>query len=276
MTINCKGKLVDLSSPVVMGILNVTPDSFYDGGQAVTSTAIKQKVQQMVADGATIIDVGGMSSRPGATMISRQEEIDRVSPAIEIIVQHMPDVVISIDTLHSEVAAHCIRMGATMVNDISAGDYDADMIPTVAEAGVPYVAMHMQGLPSNMQDDPQYHDVVMEVLTYFAKKVRQCRAAGITDVILDPGFGFGKSLEHNYALLRHLGSLGILDCPLLAGLSRKSMIYKPLDITAADALTGTSALHMVALQQGASILRVHDVLEAAQCIQLHELLTSIK
>jgi len=275
MTINCRGTLLDLTSPQVMGILNVTPDSFYDGGKATTATQIRARVIDMIEAGAAIIDVGGMSSKPGAVVISEQEEIDRVSPAIEIIREVSPTTIISIDTLHSQVASHCLSHGASIVNDISAGDYDKDMIQIVAEADVPYIAMHMQGTPSDMQDNPLYQDVTLDVLKYMAVKVRECRAAGIKDVVLDVGFGFGKSVQHNYKLLAELSAFRILGCPILAGVSRKSMIYKPLGITPQEALSGTSALHMVALQQGAKILRVHDVRETVQCVKLHQLITDI-
>lgn len=255
----------------MMGILNVTPDSFYDGGQYEQKATMQQQVDKMVEEGAAIIDVGGMSSRPGADIISETEELARVIPAIDYIAKVHGDVSISIDTLHSEVAKQAIDHGASIINDISGGDHDPQMIAVAAEHGVPYVMMHMQGEPSTMQDSPSYEDVVLDVLSAFARKVRTCRAAGVKDIIVDPGFGFGKTIEHNYQLLRQLSVFKILDCPVLAGLSRKSMIYKPLGISPAKSLSGTSALHMVALGNGVKILRAHDVATAVQVVKLHQL-----
>ena len=226
---------------------------------------------KMAAAGASIIDVGGYSSRPGAAEVSLQEEIDRVSPVIEQLIKKV-DAFISIDTFRSEVAQAAVQAGANMVNDISAGDDDTNMLKTVAQIGVPYIAMHKQGIPSTMQHNPRYEDVVNEVYDYLDRKIKQCKEAGIDDVIIDPGFGFGKTLEHNYTLLRELSQLHALGVPILVGVSRKSMIYRLLESTPTDALNGTTFLHAFALQAGAGILRVHDVKEAVECVSLYEAL----
>ena len=262
------GMVLDLSSPVVMGIINCNEDSFYAGSRATRVDAIHQKIDQLVAEGAIIIDVGGRSSRPGSADISVEEEINRISSAIKYMNSAYPGVWTSIDTTQSAVAEFAIAAGAHLVNDISSGDMDGCMIETVAKLGVPFVCMHMQGTPATMQQNPHYDDVVKDVADYLKEKVTTCQKAGINHVIVDPGFGFGKTIEHNYTLLHHLEKLLQQDIPLLVGFSRKSMIYKLLDITAEEALNGTTALHMAALLKGASILRVHDVLEARQVIQL--------
>jgi dihydropteroate synthase len=266
-TLNCNGRLVMLDTPKVMGILNLTPDSFYDGGKYASETFMFQ-VEKMIREGADFIDIGGMSSRPGATIISVEEELKRVLAPIGKIRHAFPDVIISIDTIHAEVAKQAVEHGALMVNDIAAGNLDENMLPTVGKLNVPYIAMHMKGRPENMQQQAQYDHVTLEVLDFFIDKVKACRAAGIKDVIVDPGFGFGKSIEHNYTLLQHLQDLEMLELPILVGLSRKSMISNYLQIATEDTLNATSSLHMVALQNGASILRVHDVKEAKQCIDL--------
>ncbi|MEO1516475.1 MAG: dihydropteroate synthase [Bacteroidota bacterium] len=271
-TINCKGRLVDLSQPKIMGILNVTPDSFFDGGKYTSEKNMLQQVEKMLAEGADLIDVGGMSSRPGAEVISVEEELGRVLPVVRAIHKHFPDALISIDTVRSEVARQTVEAGAALVNDISAGRFDDQLYQTVASLGVPYILMHMQGQPSNMQDAPEYEDVITEVLDFCIAQLKELRALGIKDVIIDPGFGFGKSVEHNYQLLQNMHAFQILDLPVLAGVSRKSMICKLLKVDPAQALNGSTALHMIALQQGASILRVHDVKEARQVVQLWEML----
>lgn len=272
-SINCNGHLIDLSVPIVMGILNVTPDSFYDGGKYNRIEASIAKAEKIILDGATIIDVGGMSSRPGAGIISREEELDRVLPVIEQIREKFPNQVISIDTIHGAVAKAAIDAGASMINDISAGSVDPSIIQVALEAKVPYVLMHMQGKPLDMQDNPTYDNVVMDILSFMKNKIAKLRKEGMVDIILDLGFGFGKTVEQNYELLKHMSVFRMLDCPILTGISRKSMIYKPLHITAEESLNGTTALHMVALENGTKILRVHDVKEARQAIELFDLIS---
>ena len=275
-TLNCNGQIVSLEEPLIMGIINVTPDSFYDGGLHTEQKLMLKKVEQMLATGAAIIDVGGMSSRPGAEIITVSEELKRVIPAIEAIHKYFPAAIISIDTIHGEVAKTAVLAGAAIINDISAGKTDSSMYPVVAELGVPYILMHMKGQPKNMQEQANYEDVRTAVLDFFIQEIGKLRTLGVKDIIVDPGFGFGKSLSHNYQLLNYLHIFKILDVPILAGLSRKSMIYKALGLTAAEALNGTSVLNLVALQQGASILRVHDVKEAKETIQLFQLLRQNK
>lgn len=275
LTLNCHGKLLSLERPVVMGILNVTPDSFYDGGKYQEEGALLKQAEAMLAEGAQIIDVGGMSSRPGSEVISVEEELERVLPAVRALRRRFPEVVISIDTVHSQVAAEAVAAGASMVNDISAGRFDTDMYRVAAGLGVPYVLMHMQGAPKDMQRQPEYEDVVQEVLDFFIAEAGKLRQAGVTDIILDPGFGFGKTVAHNYQLLRNMHVFKILDYPILAGLSRKSLISKVLGISPAGALNGTTALNMVALQQGAKILRVHDVRPAVETIKLWSQLENV-
>lgn len=268
LTLNCGGKLLSLDPPIVMGILNLTPDSFFDGGQYESKNDILAKAEKMLSEGADILDLGAMSSRPGADEISEQEELDRLLPAIEAILKKFPDSTISVDTYRSQVARQAITAGATMINDISGGQLDDQMFETVGELGVPYVLMHMKGTPQNMQKNPVYEDVALEVLDFFIEKTQQLRSYGAKDIILDPGFGFGKTIDHNYELLRKLHVFKILDWPILAGISRKSMIYKFLETTPQKALNGTSVLHYEALQQGAKILRVHDVKEAKETVKL--------
>ncbi|MEM1328649.1 MAG: dihydropteroate synthase [Bacteroidota bacterium] len=274
-TLNCKGRLLSLEQPIVMGILNVTPDSFYDGGRLGNIEAVLRQAEQMLAEGASILDLGGMSSRPGAEVISVEEELQRVIVPIEAIQQRFPNAIISIDTVHARVAREAVAVGASLVNDISAGRLDEAMYTTVADLQVPYILMHMQGRPETMQDAPTYDDPVEEVLDFFIQEVGKLKALGVKDIVLDPGFGFGKRLEHNYLLLKKMHVFQILECPVLAGISRKSMIYKYLDLTPETALNGTTALHMIALQQGTSILRVHDVAAAVECIKLWQLLGSV-
>jgi dihydropteroate synthase len=273
LTINCKGSLLDLSRPLVMGILNVTPDSFYDGGRHTDEAAALRQAEKMLREGATILDVGGASSRPGAADVSEAEELQRVVPIVESVARHFPDALLSVDTWRARVAEAALAAGAHIVNDISAGNLDPALHVTVARAGAPYVLMHMQGAPGTMQQAPHYEDVVTEILDFFIREVEKLRALGIRDIVLDPGFGFGKTIEHNYQILRNLHVFqNVTGLPVLAGVSRKSMIYKYLGITPAQSLPATSALHMVALQQGARILRAHDVREAVEVIRLWEML----
>ena len=270
LSINCGGTLLSLDKPRVMGILNVTPDSFYDGGKYTSDRAIMNQVERMLSEGADLIDVGGMSSRPGAVLIDEELEVKRVIPVVRSILTHFPNTLISVDTVRSSVAREAAAAGAVMINDISAGKFDAKMCSTVAELQLPYVLMHMQGSPEDMQHNPEYSQVTVEVLDFFIQKLGELRALGVKDVILDPGFGFGKTVAHNYQLLTNLSAFSMLDCPVLAGLSRKSMICKVLEVNPSKALNGTTALHMVALQNGARLLRVHDVKEARETISLFE------
>ena len=270
MNISCKGKLIDLTIPKIMGILNLTPDSFYDGGLYNNTDRALAQTEKMLLEGATFIDVGGASSKPGAVEISADEELARVLPVIEEIHKTFPETLISIDTYRSDVAKQAVAAGAAMVNDISGGNLDAKMLKTVGALGVPYVAMHMQGTPQNMQDKPSYDTILTEIRLFFAAKIDAAHKAGIHDIIIDPGFGFGKTLEHNYSLLKNISSIQMDGIPMLIGVSRKSMIHKLLQIEVADALNGTSVLNTVALLQGAQILRVHDVKEAHQAVQLIE------
>ena len=268
ITLNCKGTLLSLENPIVMGILNLTPDSFYDGGQLKGDASILRQAEKMLTAGAKILDIGGMSSRPGAKIIDSAQELKRTIDPISLILKNFPETIISIDTVRSIVAKEAVEAGAKMVNDISAGKIDADFYQTVANLSVPYVLMHMKGTPETMQSQTNYEDISLEVLDFFIKEVGKLRELGIKDIILDPGFGFGKSIDHNYQLLNKIHAFKMLDLPILAGLSRKSMIYKYLDTTPEFALNGTSVLNMVALQQGAKILRVHDVKEAVETIKL--------
>jgi dihydropteroate synthase len=268
LTLNCGGRLLYLGEPAVMAILNLTPDSFYDGGNLANTDSLLRKAEQHLREGASILDVGGVSTRPGAAEVSLQEELKRVIPAIEAIARKLPEAIISVDTYRAEVVRQAVAAGASVVNDVSAGSIDPDMFATVATAGTPYVLMHMQGTPLTMQQNPRYTDVILEVLDFFISKIGQLRSLGVKDIILDPGFGFGKTVRHNYELLSHLHVFKMLDYPVLAGISRKSMICKVLKIKPVAALNGTSALHMIALQQGARILRVHDVREAMEVVRL--------
>lgn len=267
-TLNCNGTLLDLEEPIVMGIINVTPDSFYANSRASSVDQALQLAERHLNEGATILDVGGMSSRPGAKIIGVEEELERVLPIIEAIKLQFPQAIISLDTVRAKVAAAGVASGVGLINDISAGGIDEQLFSTVANLNVPYILMHMQGKPSNMQSQPTYDNVIQEIFDFFVKKVGELRALGVKDIIIDPGFGFGKQLEHNYTLLRSMHVFKVLGLPILAGLSRKSMIYRLLDIEPEQALAGTAALHMVALQQGSKILRVHDVREANEVIKL--------
>lgn len=267
-SINVGGKLLTTEQPLLMGILNITPDSFYAGSRVMDQPTYLKKTKQMLEEGATFIDIGGQSTRPGARLLSAKEEAERVIPAIHNILKASPETLISIDTYHASVAEEAISNGAVMINDISAGEMDSDMIPLAGRLGVPYIAMHMMGTPDHMQQHPQYEHVVREIFDYFVQKSADCKNAGIKDLIIDPGFGFGKTLDHNYQLMNHLKIFQQLDCPVLVGISRKSMIYKLLDSSPEEALNGTIALNLLALQQGVQILRVHDVKPAQELIQL--------
>ncbi len=267
---NCNGILIDLRQPKVMGILNLTPDSFYDGGQNIASEKIILKVEQMLQDGATFIDVGGYSSKPNADFVSVEEELNRVVPIVKLLVAKFPEIFISVDTFRSEVAKAAIEAGAVIVNDISAGNLDENMLPTVAELKVPYIMMHMRGNPKTMQQLTDYRDIVKEMIFYFSEKVAKARSFGIKDIIIDPGFGFAKNLEQNFEVMQKLELFQMLELPLLSGISRKSMIYKTLDVSPQESLNGTTFLNTISLQKGAKILRVHDVKEAVECVKLFE------
>jgi dihydropteroate synthase len=269
-SLNCRGKLLQLRQPVVMGILNVSPESFYDGGKFIEENSILEKARDLVTNGAQIIDIGGASSRPGATIIPFEEERQRLIPAIKLVSAHFPSVFISADTWRARLADEAIHAGAHIINDISGGELDKEMFNTVARLKVPYILMHMKGIPENMQNDPVYPDVMEELLLYFQKKIYDLRQAGVQDIIADPGFGFGKSVADNYRILAHIELLHQLDCPVLAGFSRKSMINKVLGTSPETALNGTSVLNTIALMNGVQILRVHDAKEALECIKIVE------
>lgn len=268
MTLNCNGKLLDLSSPIVMGILNITPDSFHEGSRVNTIDVALETSKRMVAEGAQILDLGAMSSRPGASIISVDQELKRILPILQSIRRELPDVILSIDTVRASVAKECLDMGAHIINDISGASIDSDLLDVIAEYKVPYILMHMQGTPDRMQTEAQYENVTMEVLAYMSNQIQKLRSKGINDIVIDPGFGFGKLDHHNFKLMKDLGAFRMFDCPILAGISRKSTIQRTLDVDAADALNGTTALHMYLLERGANILRVHDVKEAVQVIKL--------
>jgi dihydropteroate synthase len=267
-TLNCKGKLVSFEKPLVMGILNVTDDSFYKGFLKAEMESILEQAGRMLEEGAVIIDIGGQSTRPGSLQLSAEEETGRVVPVIQKIISAFPDAILSVDTFYSSVAKAAVQAGASIVNDISGGNMDEEMISTVGALNVPFICMHMQGVPATMQEDPQYEDVVKEVLEFFIKKIHACKVAGIKDVILDPGFGFGKTATHNFTLLKQLQIFNMLERPILAGLSRKGTIYRTLGTTAEEALNGTTVLNTIALLNGAHILRVHDVKEAVEAVKL--------
>lgn len=269
-TINCKGRLIDLSTPKVMGILNVTPDSFFDGGTLKNADEVVQKVEKMLDEGADFIDLGGYSSWLVAAFVSVEEELNRVVPIVEILVEKFSDILISIDTFRSDVAQKAIEAGAAMINDISAGMLDERMLETVAKLQVPYIMMHMKGTPQTMQSLANYDDLLKEMNFYFSERISKARSFGLNDIIIDPGFGFAKTLEHNFELLQKMQLLDFHDLPILAGISRKSMIYKTLDTNPENALNGTTFLHAFCLQNGAKILRVHDVAEAVECVKLIE------
>lgn len=275
MTINCLGKLVDLSAPKVMGILNVTPNSFYDGGKHSDEKGILSLVEKMLHEGVTFIDIGAYSSKPSAEFVSETEEIERLIPIVKLVLKHFPETLISVDTFRAKVAKAAIENGACIINDISAGSLDENMMQTVAELRVPYIMMHMKGNPQTMQSLAHYENITKEMLLYFSEKVVQARSLGINDLIIDPGFGFAKTLEQNFEVMDNLELFQMLELPMLIGISRKSMIYKTLETEADFALNGTTVLNTIALQKGAKILRVHDVKEAVECVKLsHKLCTS--
>jgi dihydropteroate synthase len=272
-TLNCNGRLLDLSEPIVMGILNVTPDSFYKGSRVKTEKALLKQAEKMLTEGAKILDIGGMSSRPGADIIEAKEELKRVLPAIKAVLKQFPEAIISVDTIWASVAEASVAEGARLINDISAGRFDAKMFDTIAAMkNIPYILMHKKGAsPATMQQEAVYEgDIAVEILDFFIEKLGILRGLGVKDVVIDPGFGFGKTVDHNFTLLNKLHVFKILGIPILAGLSRKGMIWKTLNITADDALNGTTVLNTIALQQGASILRVHDVKEAMETINLSQ------
>lgn len=270
---NVNGRLLDLSTPCVMGILNVTPDSFYSGSRMQTEGEIEARVRQILEEGAAIIDVGAYSSRLNADHVSAEEEMNRLCLGLDVLRRTAPDAIVSVDTFRADVARMCVEeYGVAIINDIAAGEMDADMFSTVAELNVPYIMMHMQGTPQNMQQHPHYDNLLREVFLYFARKVQQLRDLGVKDIVLDPGFGFafGKTLEHNYQLMAHLEEFRLFELPLLVGVSRKSMIYRLLDTTPQEALNGTTVLHTLALMKGADILRVHDVRQAVEAVRIVE------
>ena len=268
MTINCKGTLIDLSSPKVMGILNITPDSFFDGGKYKNESDILSQTEKMLKDGATFIDVGAYSSRPGAKHISEKEELQRIVPVINLLLKNFPEIIISVDTFRSKVAKETINAGAAIVNDISGGNMDTNMFETVANLQVPYILMHMLGTPQNMQKNPVYNNVIQEIISFFAAQIHKLHQLKLNDVIIDVGFGFGKTIDHNFEILKDLSLFKSLDAPILAGISRKSMLYKTLDITAQEALNATTSANTIALLNGANILRVHDVKEAIEAVEI--------
>lgn len=268
-SLNVNGRLLELSTPQIMGILNVTPDSFYAGSRMQTEADIATRARQILDEGATIIDIGAYSSRPNAEHISPEEEMKRLRTALEILNRNHPEAIISVDTFRADIAERCVNdYGVAIINDIAAGEMDGRMFKTVARLGVPYIMMHMQGTPQNMQKEPHYDNLLKEVFMYFAKKIQQLRDLGAKDIILDPGFGFGKTLDDNYKLMAHLEEFSIFELPLLVGVSRKSMIYRLFDTSPQEALNGTTILNTVALMKGADILRVHDVREAVEAVKI--------
>ena len=273
-TINCRGKLIDFSTPLVMGVINVTPDSFFDGGKYNSESGIIERAKMHLEAGAAILDVGAMSTRPKAEMIAESEELERLIPAVKLLRTTFPEAVISVDTFRSSIAQAAIEAGADMINDISGGTMDDAMFTTIAKLQVPYVLMHIQGTPETMQDNPHYNKVTQEVITDLMLKAHQLKQLGVHDIIIDPGFGFGKTLEHNLSLLQNLNHFAVLGHPILAGLSRKSMINRVLGTKPENALNGTTALNMIALERGASILRVHDVKEAMECVKLNNAISN--
>ena len=267
-TLNCKGKLLTINDPIVMGIINTTPDSFFEGSRKNSVDAALQQAEKMITDGATIIDIGGQSTKPKSQLISSDEELQRVIPTIQAIHQQFPAIIISVDTYYAAVAKEAVSAGASIINDVSGGLLDEAMLTTVAKLKVPYICMHMQGTPQTMQQNPTYKNVTKEVLNFFIERIDTCHKTGIHDVIVDFGFGFGKTITHNFQLLKEMNTFKMLQKPLLVGISRKATIYKTLGNTANEALNGTTSLHTIALLNGANILRVHDVKEAMECIKL--------
>ncbi|CUM74577.1 dihydropteroate synthase [Bacteroides salyersiae] len=275
--LNVNGQLLDLSVPQVMGILNVTPDSFYAGSRMQTEADIAQRAQQILSEGASIIDIGAYSSRANAENISSEEEMHRLRMGLEVLKRNHPDAIISVDTFRADVAEWCVEeYGVAIINDIAAGEMDSEMFETVARLGVPYIMMHMQGTPQSMQAEPHYDNLLKEIFMYFAKKIQQLRDLGVKDIVLDPGFGFGKTLEHNYELMAHLEEFKVFELPLLVGISRKSMIYRLFGSTPQEALNGTTVLDTIALMKGADIIRVHDVREAVEAVKMVEKIVGYK
>lgn len=275
--LNVNGQLLDLSVPQVMGILNVTPDSFYAGSRMQTEADIAQRAQQILSEGASIIDIGAYSSRSNAENISSEEEMHRLRMGLEVLKRNHPDAIISVDTFRADVAEWCVEeYGVAIINDIAAGEMDSEMFETVARLGVPYIMMHMQGTPQSMQTEPHYDNLLKEIFMYFAKKIQQLRDLGVKDIVLDPGFGFGKTLEHNYELMAHLEEFKVFELPLLVGISRKSMIYRLFGSTPQEALNGTTVLDTIALMKGADIIRVHDVREAVEAVKMVEKIVGYK
>ena len=268
LSLNCKGQLIDLSTPKVMGILNITPDSFYDGGQFKDSKSILVQTEKLISEGATFVDVGAYSSRPGANFVSENEELHRIIPVVELILKHFPKTLISIDSFRANVIRECVNAGAVISNDISAGHLDDQMMKTIGELGIPYIMMHMRGTPQTMQNLTHYDHLITEIFSYFSEQVQLAKQHKIMDVVIDPGFGFAKTLSQNYELLGKLEFFQNLNYPILCGVSRKSMIYKTLNCLPKEALNGTTALNMVAVMNGTNILRVHDVKEALECVKL--------
>ncbi|MBO5719935.1 MAG: dihydropteroate synthase [Bacteroidales bacterium] len=272
LTINIRGELLSLNTPLVMGILNITPDSFYESSRCIDVSKALDRAEQIVREGGDIIDVGAYSSRPGADDVSEEEEIARLSSVLPIIREKFPQAIISVDTFRSRVARYAVEeYGADIINDISGGDGDEDMFKTIAELKVPYILMHMRGTPQTMQTKTDYSDIILELISYFSRKIEQLRLLGVSDIILDPGFGFAKSLEQNYNIIKNLADIAQFKLPLLVGVSRKSMIYTPLNTTPQESLTGTVALNTIALEKGADILRVHDVKECVETVKIFEL-----
>lgn len=269
-SLNCRGKLINLSTPKVMGILNLTADSFYDGGQYMDPGKALAQVREMLTNGADMIDIGAASSRPGAALSTAEEELKILSPSVSLIRKEFPDAILSIDTYHAEVAKEMILNHETdMINDISAGNMDSNMIPVISNLNVPYIIMHMKGIPGDMQENPQYKNVTDEIIQFFSERVHMLSKRGLSDILIDPGFGFGKSLEHNFELLSKTEAFQLFELPIVVGVSRKSMIYNLLDSNSKEALNGTTAAHMLLLQKGANILRVHDVKEAKEAISIY-------
>ena len=268
MNINCKGKLIDISSPKVMGVLNLTPDSFYDGNKFDNEKKILNQVEKMLNDGATFIDIGAYSSRPGATHISEDQEKSRIIGTVELLITEFPDANLSIDTFRSSIADECLNAGASIINDITASEYDSEILKIAHKHNAPYVMMHMKGMPQDMMKQNKYDNLIKDIIYYFSKKIEAARTAKVNDIIIDPGFGFSKNIDQNYDILKNLGLLKSLNSPILVGLSRKSMIYKLLKTTPELALNGTTSLNTIALLNGAKILRVHDVKEAMECIKI--------
>jgi len=268
LSLNCKGQLIDLSTPKVMVILNITPDSFYDGGQFKDSKSILVQTEKLISEGATFVDIGAYSSRPGADFVSENEELHRIIPVVELILKHFPKTLISIDSFRANVIRECVNAGAVISNDISAGHLDHQMMKTIGELGIPYIMMHMKGTPQTMQNLTDYDHLVTEIFNYFSERINLAKQHDIIDIVIDPGFGFAKTVSQNYELLGKLEFFQNLNCPMLCGVSRKSMIYKTLNCLPKEALNGTTALNMVSLMNGANILRVHDVKEAMECIKL--------